>query len=186
MTSVITVLASCGVAVGLALQGALSNIAGGIMLMFFRPFNIGDYVSASGGEGVVKEITLFYTTLLTIDNKRITIPNGSLMNANIVNFTVEDKRRVDLVFSCAKGEDIDKVQDVMKAVMNANEKVEKDPAPFAQISGGTNEAMEFTVRAWCSSADYWDVYFALNHDITKALGEAGVKAQAVRVITENK
>ncbi len=184
MASVVTVLASAGVAVGMALQGALGNLAGGIMLMIFRPFNVGDYVITSGVEGVVKEINLFYTVLTSVDNKRITVPNGTLMGANVTNCSSEPLRRVDLVFSCGKGEDVHKVQDVMIDVMNKNEKVLNEPAPFASISGGTNEAMEFTVRAWCNGGDYWDVYFALLQDITTALGEAGVKAPAVRVVTD--
>lgn len=184
MASVITVLASAGVAVGLALQGALSNLAGGIMIMVFRPFNVGDYISAAGGEGVVRAINLFYTDITTTDNRRITIPNGALMGANVTNNSVEPNRRVDLKFACAKSEDLHKVKEIMLDVMNKNEKVLKDPAPFAALSGGTNEAMEFTVRAWCVNADYWDVFFTLTQDITAALGEAGIKAPAVRVITD--
>ena len=184
MASVIAVLASAGVAVGLALQGALSNLAGGIMLMIFRPFNVGDYVNAAGGEGVVKDITLFYTVISTTDNKVITIPNGSLMNANVTNFTAEDTRRVDLTFSCAKGENVEKLQQIMIDTMRKNSKVLNDPAPFAKLSGGTNESMEFTVRAWTETEDYWDVYFGLTQQITEALGAAGVKAPAIRVINE--
>ena len=182
MASVITVLASAGVAVGLALQGALTNLAGGILIMLLRPFKVGDYVASAGEEGVVKEITLFYTTLLTVDNRRIIIPNGTLMNANVTNFSTEETRRVDLVFSCGKGENVQKVQDLMIGVMKKNSLVLKNPAPFAQLSGGTNEAMEFTVRAWAKTADYWDTYFQLTQQITEALGEAGVKAPAVRII----
>ncbi|MGN0986682.1 MAG: mechanosensitive ion channel family protein, partial [Otoolea sp.] len=128
MASVIAVLASAGVAVGLALQGALSNLAGGIMLMILKPFKLGDYVSASGVEGVVKELTLFYTVFMTVDNKKITVPNGSLMNANITNFSSEALRRVDLTFSCAKSEAPSKVQDIMITVMKANPQVLSDPA----------------------------------------------------------
>lgn len=182
MASVITVLASAGVAVGLALQGALTNLAGGILVMLLRPFKVGDYVASAGEEGVVKEITLFYTTLLTVDNRRIIIPNGTLMNANVTNFSAEQTRRVDLVFSCAKGENVQKVQDLMIKVMKKNSLVLKDPAPFAQLSGGTNEAMEFTVRAWTKTENYWDTYFQLTQQVTEALGEAGVKAPAVRII----
>ena len=182
MASVITVLASAGVAVGLALQGALTNLAGGILIMLLRPFKVGDYVASAGEEGVVKEITLFYTTLLTVDNRRVIIPNGTLMNANVTNFSAEETRRVDLVFSCGKGENVQKVQDLMIGVMKKNSLVLKNPAPFAQLSGGTNEAMEFTVRAWAKTADYWDTYFQLTQQITEALGEAGVKAPAVRII----
>ena len=184
MSSVIAVLASAGVAIGLALQGALGNIAGGIMLMVFRPFGVGDYVEAGGAEGVVKEITLFYTVITTVDNKTITVPNGALMNANITNFTKEDKRRVDLVFGCAKGTDVALVQDAMIKVMEADPRVSRSPAPFARLSGGTNESMEFTLRAWCDTDKYWDVYFDLTENVTKALGEAGVKAPAVRVLSE--
>ena len=182
MASVITVLASAGVAVGLALQGALTNLAGGILIMLLRPFKVGDYVASAGEEGVVKEITLFYTTLLTVDNRRVIIPNGTLMNANVTNFSAEETRRVDLVFSCGKGENVQKVQDLMIGVMKKNSLVLKNPAPFAQLSGGTNEAMEFTVRAWAKTADYWDTYFQLTQQVTEALGEAGVKAPAVRII----
>ena len=104
------------------------------------------------------------------------------MNANVTNFSTEETRRVDLVFSCGKGENVQKVQDLMIGVMKKNSLVLKNPAPFAQLSGGTNEAMEFTVRAWSKTADYWDTYFQLTQQITEALGEAGVKAPAVRII----
>ena len=186
IASIITVLASAGVAVGLALQGALSNLAGGIMLMIFKPFKVGDFVEASGATGIVKEITMFYTVFLSLDNKRITVPNGALMNANVTDYSTEELRRVDLVFSCAKGEAPAKVQDLILGVVNGQEKVLKEPAPFARLSGGTNEAMEFTVRAWCMNADYWDVYFDLTQKITEAFGENGIKAPAVRVLTETK
>lgn len=184
MASVVTVLASAGVAVGLALQGALSNLAGGIMLMIFKPFKLGDYVSAAGVEGVVKEVTLFYTVILTLDNKRITVPNGSLMNTNVTDFSSEELRRVDLTFACAKSEAPAKIQDIMITTMKANPQVLSDPEPFARISGGSNEAMEFTVRAWCKSEDYWDVYFDLTQKITEAMAENSVQAPAVRITTE--
>lgn len=182
MASVVAVLASAGVAVGLALQGALSNLAGGIMLMIFRPFRQGDYVDAAGASGVVQELTLFYTVILTVDNKRITVPNGSLMNANVVNYSAEENRRVDLAFACAKTESPAKVSEIMVQVMEKHPKVVSDPAaPFARLVGGTNESMQFTARAWCKSADYWDVYFDLTQQITEALGENGVQAPALRI-----
>lgn len=184
MASVVAVLASAGVAVGLALQGALSNLAGGIMLMIFRPFRQGDYIEAAGVDGVVQEVTLFYTVLLSLDNKRITVPNGSLMNANVVNYSAEELRRVDLTFACAKSEAPAQIQALMMEAMKANEKVLSAPEPFARLSGGTNEAMEFTVRAWCKGEDYWDVYFDLTQTITEAMGAKGVQAPAVRVVTQ--
>lgn len=187
MASIIAALASAGVAIGLALQGALSNLAGGIMLMIFKPFKVGDFVEGSGVSGIVKEITMFYTVILTLDNKRITVPNGNLMNANIVDYSTEELRRVDLEFSCAKSEDPAKVQSIMVKVMEANANVLAEPdKPFARVSGGTNEAMNFIVRAWCKNADYWTVYFDLTQGIIEALGEAGVQAPAVRVLTESK
>ena len=184
MASVVAVLASAGVAVGLALQGALSNLAGGIMLMIFRPFRQGDYIEAAGVDGVVQEVTLFYTVLLSLDNKRITVPNGSLMNANVVNYSAEELRRVDLTFGCAKSEAPAQIQDLMMEVVKANSKVLSVPEPFARLSGGSNEAMEFTVRAWCKGEDYWDVYFDLTQAITEAMGAKGVQAPAVRVVTQ--
>ncbi len=183
MASIVAALASAGVAIGLALQGALSNLAGGIMLMIFKPFKLDDYVDASGVSGVVKEITMFYTVILTLDNKRITVPNGNLMNTNIVDYSSEQFRRVDLEFACAKSEDPSEVQKLMCKVMEANDKVLDSPAkPFARVNGGTNEAMTFTVRAWCRNEDYWDVYFDLTQSIIEAMGAAGVQAPAVRVI----
>ena len=134
MASVITVLGTAGAAIALSLQGSLSNLAGGIMLVIFRPFKVGDFVEASGVTGTVKEITLFYTVLNTVDNCRINVPNGALMNANIIDYSAEETRRVDLTFASAKSEDPQKIQSLMLEVMDQNEKVLKDPAPFARIS----------------------------------------------------
>ena len=184
MAEVIAVLASAGVAVGLALQGALSNLAGGILLMILRPFNVGDYIDAAGASGFVQAINLFYTVILTIDNKRITVPNGSLMNSNVVDYTAEPRRRVDLVFSCAKSEKPAEIQQCILDAVATSKFALDDPAPFARISGGTNEAMEFTVRVWCNTDDYWDLYFELNQSIVEAFGAKGVQAPALRVVSD--
>jgi len=184
MASVITVLGTAGAAIALALQGSLANLAGGIMLVIFKPFKVGDYIETSGVQGIVQSINLFYTVLTTLDNKRVNVPNGGLMNATVTDYSAEPTRRVDLTFLTAKSEDPIRIQDVMKEVMAANPQVLADPAPFAQVSGGTNEAMEFTVRAWCATGDYWDVYFALLESITSRLGAENVKAPAVRVISD--
>ena len=186
MASVVAVLASAGVAVGLALQGALGNLAGGIMLMIFRPFHVGEFISAAGESGTVKEITLFYTVLLTPDGRRVTIPNGSLMNANVVNFSREENRRVDLVFTCDRQEDFRKVQDIITRTLAANDKVLKDPAPFVSLQGATNEALEFAVRPYCTGADYWDVYFGVIQEVSAALGAAGIRSPKLRVVQEEK
>jgi len=172
--SIITVIASCGVAVGLALQGALANIAGGIMLLIFRPFNVGDYIVASGEEGVVKSISLFYTKLNTVDNKAITIPNGTLMNANISNLSSEPLRRVDLTFNISGAAEISEVQKVILDVIAGNDEVLKDPAPFVAPVAGIPAGLEYTVRVWTESANYWDVYFDLLKAIAAKLGEEGI------------
>ena len=184
MAQVIAVLASAGVAIGLALQGALSNLAGGILLMVIRPFNVGDYVDAAGASGVVQSINLFYTVLLTVDNKRVTVPNGNLMNANVVDYSAEALRRVDLDFSCAKSEKPAEIQQLILDTVAQNRLALKDPEPFARISGGTNEAMTFTVRVWCRTEDYWDLYFDLNQSIVEAFAARGVQAPALRVVKE--
>lgn len=175
MASLVAVLASCAVAVGLALQGALGNLAGGIMLLIFRPFNVGDYISAAGEEGVCKEITLFYTVINTLDNKKITIPNGTLMSANVTNYTAENKRRVDLAFNISGTNDMDKVKEVMLGVINANKDVLHEPeepfaAPVDVVSGG----LQFAVRAWTNTDKYWTVYYDLLKDVSEALGAAGI------------
>ena len=184
MAQVIAVLASAGVAIGLALQGALSNLAGGILLMVLRPFNVGDYVDAAGASGVVQSINLFYTVLLTLDNKRVTVPNGSLMNANVTDYTAEPIRRVDLVFACAKSEKPAEIQQCILDAVSASKFAIPEPAPFAHISGGTNESMEFTVRVWCKTECYWDLYFELNQIVVEAFAAKGVQAPAIRVLNE--
>ncbi len=182
MASIITVLASAGLAVGLALQGALSNLAGGIMLMLFRPLAVGEYVSVAGVEGTVRAITLFSTTFTTGDNKVITVPNGTLMNSTVTNFSRAPHRRVDLSFATAVTEDPKKVEEVLMNVLNANSKVLKEPAPaFARMSGTTNDSKLFTVRAWVNNPDYWDVYFDLISASSKAMADAGFKGPATAV-----
>ncbi len=184
MAQVIAILASAGVAVGLALQGALSNLAGGILLMILRPFNVGDYVDAAGASGVVHSINLFYTVLITVDNKRVTVPNGSLMNSNVVDYSAEPLRRVDLVFSCAKSEKPAEIQQLILEAAAGSKFALQEPAPFAHVSGGTNESMEFTVRVWCKTESYWDLYFELNQSIVEAFAAKGVKAPALRVVND--
>ena len=181
MTSFLTVLASAGLAIGLSLQGALSNCAGGLMILIFKPFKVGDYIVASGAEGVVKEITVFYTHILTLDNKRIIVPNGGLMNANVTNFSYEDTRRVDLVFKAAFGTDQNLVLGLMLKAAEGTKGVLADPAPFARFSGCADNAQEFTLRAWCNTADYWDVYFDLLQNVSAAFGQAGIAAPATKL-----
>ena len=184
MASVLTVLASAGVAVGFALQGSLSNLAGGIMLMIFRPFREGDYVDAAGVSGTVQEVTLFYTVILTLDNKRITVPNGTLMNANVVNYSAEKLRRVDLTFVTGRDEDSGVVCEILKEAMARDERVLSDPGPFARLTGADRDSLTFTLRAWCNNGDYWDIYYDLTESVDAAFARQGVKAPAMRVVRE--
>ncbi len=184
MASVVTVIASAGVAVGLALQGALSNLAGGIMLMIFRPFRVGDFINAAGAEGIVREITMFYTKMCTPDNVVITVPNGALMNANVTNYTGESKRRMDIKFSVAKDTDIEQAKAVIVAAMKETPGILKDQEISACCVGGTNEAMEINARSWVVPGEYAGVSALTTENITKALGAAGVKAPAVRVVSD--
>ena len=185
MASVITVIASAGVAVGMAMQGSLSNLAGGIMLMIFRPFNVGDYIIAGGEEGTVRSISTFYTVLNTVDNKTVSIPNGTLMNSNISNCSSEDLRRVDLTFNIAGSEPIKKVQATIMKVVVATDKAMADPAPDVQPVAGIPGGLEYTVRVWCKTSDYWDVYFELMREIPTALGNAKIAGPSTPVKVNN-
>lgn len=167
-TSFITILASCGVAVGLALQGSLSNFAGGLMILFFKPFKVGDYIVASGASGTVVDISVVYTVLLTPDNRRVTVPNGALTNAVIENYSAEATRRVDLEFGAAYGCDVEQVKAVITGVVNAHPLVLKDPEPFIRLSAQDDSALKYTVRAWCNGADYWTVYFDIMEGVKAA------------------
>ena len=175
IASLLTVLASCGVAIGLALQGALSNFAGGILILLFKPFKVGDYIEASGGEGVVQEVTVVYTVILTVDNKRVTIPNGALTNAVIKNYSAEETRRVDLTFNTATGCDIDKTRQVILDVIDLHPLALKDPAPFVRLSAHKESSLEYTARIWVKSADYWNVYFDMREAIEVAFAKNGIE-----------
>lgn len=175
VTALSAVIATFGVTVGLALQGSLSNLVGGLMILFFRPFKVGDFIDNHSDSGTVREIGIFYTTLVTPDNKRITIPNGLLSNATVVNASAESTRRVDMEFSVAYNSDIDKVLKVMRTVTEANSKVLKDPAPFVALLRQDASALVFVVRAWVDSANYWDVYFYLCENMKKAFDTTGIE-----------
>lgn len=181
MTSVITVLASAGLAIGLALQGALSNFAGGLMILVFKPFTVGDYISAAGVEGTVGSVTVFYTILTTVDNKRVTVPNGTLMNANVVNFSSEELRRVDLVFKTAPEMDDNLVRACLRQTAENCAKVRKDQELFAAITGYGDNAVEYTLKAWCENEDYWDVYNELVAGVKAAFDQKGVKAPSTKL-----
>ena len=173
-TSFITILASCGVAVGLALQGSLSNFAGGLMILFFKPFKVGDFIEASGETGTVAEISVVYTELLTLDNRRVTMPNGALTNSVIKNYSSEELRRVDLAFNVAYNSDMEKIKTVIGDVITAHPQALKDPAPFVRLSEQSDSSLVYTVRIWCNNADYWTVYFDVMEGVKAAFDKNGI------------
>ena len=166
-TSFITALASCGVAIGLAMQGSLSNFAGGLMILLFKPFKVGDFIDAGGTSGTVTDITVVYTIITTPDNKVITIPNGTLTNSVIINYSRKDTRRVDLTFDASYSSDIDKVKGIIENAVNSHELILKDPEPFVKLSAHNASALTYTVRVWCKAEDYWTVNFDLIETVKK-------------------
>lgn len=173
-TSFITALASCGVAIGLAMQGSLSNFAGGIMILIFKPFKVGDYISTATASGTVEEITVVYTILKTPDNKMVTIPNGAITNAVVENYSAHATRRVDIDFNVEYGCDVDKVKGVLLDIMQENSMILKDPEPFARISAHNENNLTYTIRAWCKTEDYWDVNFDLREKVKKEFEAQGI------------
>ncbi len=173
--SVITVIASAGVAIGLALQGALSNIAGGIMILILRPFRVGDFVEITGHSGTVSDVGIFYTTLTTGDNKVVTVPNGTVMSNEIVNYSVKDTRRVDLVFNVAYGTDADRVKAILLEEAANHPLTLSDPAPFARLTKQSESSLDFTLRVWVNSADYWTVNFDLLERLNHRFEKEGIE-----------
>ncbi len=174
-TSFAAILAAAGLAIGMALQGSLANFAGGVLIMIFKPFKIGDLIEAQGELGVVKEIEIFTTKLTSPENKLIIIPNGILSNGNIVNYTAEGKLRVDLTFGVSYDTDIKHAKDTMMKVITDNPKVLKDPAPMIAVSELADSSVNFAVRPWADVADYWDVYFGTIENVKLALDAEGIE-----------
>ncbi len=175
MASVIAVLASAGAAVALALQGTLSNFAAGIMLLIFKPIHVGNYIEAAGTAGTVTDLGLFSTTLTTPDNKVVFVPNGQIIGGVITNYSLKDIRRVDVTFGVAYGTDAEQVKEIVHTLVAGNEKILKDPAPFIRMTEMADSSLNFTIRAWANSADYWDVKFDLNEGIVAALAQNKVE-----------
>lgn len=173
-TSFITVLATVGAAIGLALQGALSNFAGGIMILIFRPFQVGDYIETAGESGTVAEISVVYTVLLTPDNKQITIPNGSLTNAVITNYSAKDTRRVDWLFTADYSCDSEKVKAIIENIVDSHELGLKEPERFVRVSKCGDNGIEYTARLWAKKEDYWTVYFDVMERVKKAFDENNI------------
>lgn len=165
MTSMLALLTSAGVAIGLALQGALSNLAGGIMILIFRPFHLDDFVEIEDFSGTVRDIGFFYTTLCTTDNRVVTIPNGTVMGEEIINYASNSTRRVDMTFSVAYGTDVDRVRQILLEEASKHPLTLDDPLPFCRLSQQNESALEFVLRAWVKKEDYWTVKFDLLESI---------------------
>lgn len=174
MTSFIAILGAAGLAVGMALSGTLQNFAGGVMILIFKPFKVGDFIEAQGYAGTVNAIQIFNTILKTPDNKTIIIPNGGLSTASMVNYSTEPTRRVDWTFGIAYGDDIDKAKDVLRSLLATNESVLKDPAPFVELGELADSSVNFTVRAWVNAADYWTVHFYMLDMVYRRFAEEGL------------
>ncbi len=174
-TSFAAILAAAGLAIGLALQGSLANFAGGVLIMIFKPIKVGDFIEAQGEAGTVKEIEIFTTKLTSPDNKEIILPNGKLSNDNIVNYTTMDMRRVDLKFGVGYDSDIKQTKDILMAQLNTHPLILKEPAPVVRLSELADSSLNFVVRPWVKTADYWGVYFDIVEGTKEALDAAGIE-----------
>ena len=175
-TSMIAILSAFALAISLALQDTMSNLASGVVLIFTKPFSEGDYVEFSNGaSGTVTRINMFNTKLRTPSNQVVTIPNKTAVECNIVNYSVEDTRRLDIPLSVAYGTDVDKVKEVGLAVAAAHEKVLKDPAPMVRLNNHGESSLDFILRVWVQRSDYWDTYFDLKEQTVKAFAENGIE-----------
>ena len=173
-TSIIAVLGAAGLAIGLALQGSLSNFAAGILIVIYRPYKVGDYIQADNHLGTVDDIQIFSTVLKTPDNKLVIVPNGSIMNGSIVNFSNQDKRRVDIIASCSYEDDIDKVKSVLADILSKDERILNEPKPRIAVSELADSSVNFIVRPWVKNSDYIDVYYSLLEEIKKRFDQEGI------------
>lgn len=173
-TSFVAILGAAGLAVGMALQGSLGNFAGGVLILIFKPFKVGDVINAQGHTGSVKEIGIFCSILKTPDNRTIILPNGPLAGGSMVNFSTEDTRRVDWTFGIAYGDDLKAAETTLMEILNSDTRIFKDPAPFARVGELADSSVNFTVRAWVNAADYWDVHFDVIEKVKLTFDEKGL------------
>ena len=174
MASFIAILGAASVAIALSLQGSLSNFAGGIIILLFKPYRVGDFIDGQGQMGTVEDIQIFHTTLKTVDNKVITIPNGGLANSAITNFSKKETRRVDWTFGIAYGDSYEQARDVLQGLIAADSRIHKDPEPFIRLTSLGDSSVNIVVRVWLDAADYWEVFFEMNEKVYKAFAEAGI------------
>jgi len=174
MTSFIAILGAAGLAVGMALSGTLQNFAGGVMILLFKPFKAGDYIEAQGYDGVVKEIQIFVTILTSVDNKTIILPNGSLSNGAMINYSTQATRRVDWVFGIGYGDDLKKAKSILKNLLEADSRILKDPEIFIGLGEMADSSINLTVRVWVNATDYWGVFFDTNEKVYDEFNAGGI------------
>lgn len=171
MTSFIAILGAAGFAIGMAFSGTLGNLAGGVMILVFKPFKVGEFIEAQGVTGTVKEIQIFHTILLTPDNKTIILPNGPLSNGNLTNYTRQPTRRVNFTFGFGYGEDLQLAKNTIMDVIKSHPKVLEDPSPFIALAELGDSSVDLTVRVWVNKEDYWDVFFYINEKVYEKFNE---------------
>ena len=174
-TSLIALLGAAGLAVGLALQNSLSNFAAGVMLIVFRPFKAGDFVEVAGTAGVVETISIFSSTLRTGDNKEVIIPNGAIYGGTITNYSARDTRRVDMVFGIGYDDDIKKAKEILQSIVDADERILKDPAPVIAVSELADSSVNFVVRPWAKTSDYWGVMWDVTEKVKLEFDKNGIE-----------
>ena len=186
LTGFAALLASAGVAVGMALSGNLQNLAGGLIILVFRPYRVGDYIeSGTGASGTVQEIQIFHTVLVTPDNKVIYAPNGVMSNALCTNYSHKEERRVDFTFSFEYGEDFEKVRAVLLKVIAADSRILTTPEPFIELGAMADSSVNVTVRVWVKSADYWNVFFGMNKEVYATFNREGINIPYPQMVVHN-
>lgn len=172
--SFIAVLGAAGLAIGLALQGALANFAAGVLMIIFKPFKAGDFIEGGGTTGTVEEVQIFTTQLLTPDNKAVIVPNSKIMSDNITNYTLKGSRRVDMMFGIGYGDDINQARDIILRIIAVDDRIFKDPAPEVLVSELADSSVNLATRVWSSADDYWDVLFAITEEVKKRFDAEGI------------
>ena len=174
MTSFVALLGAAGLAIGMAFSGTLSNLAGGVMILFFKPYKVGDFIEAQGEKGTVKELQIFNTILITLDNKTVIIPNGPMANGNLTNYSTQTKRRVDFTVGIAYGDDYDTAKNTLLEFVKDDPKIMDKEDNFIGLVALADSSVNLTLRVWCKSEDYWDVFFKMNERIYKEFGSKGL------------
>lgn len=174
MTSFVALLGAAGLAIGMAFSGTLSNLAGGVMILFFKPYKVGDFIEAQGEIGHVKELQIFNTILLTLDNKTVIIPNGPMANGNMTNYSSQKNRRVDFTVGIAYGDDYDMAKNTLLGFVKDDPRIIDEEDNFIGLNELADSSVNLTLRVWCKAEDYWDVYFKMNERIYKEFGGKGL------------